>query len=89
MPDTSKATSAASGTTAAHSATQQQTQSAIDLVDRLQDFVGGLKRELRAYGDPDTAGRDTAKLANYFRDIHDCELGIARFMGVQWSPGQT
>jgi hypothetical protein len=85
VPPTPPKSDAASGMTAQASATKQQTQSAVDLVDQLEGFVSGLKRELRAYGDADTVGRDAQQLTSYFENIHSCELQIAQFMGIPWT----
>lgn len=59
---------------------------ALAFVDQLEDYVVGLKRELRSYGDTHTVGRDTARLRAFFQDIHRCELQIAQSMGIDWSP---
>src|SRR5436305_13745596 len=85
VPPTPPKSEAAGGMTAQASTTTQQTQSAVDLVDQLEQFVSGLKRELRAYGDPDTVGRDTQKLTGFFENIHSCELQIAQYMGIPWT----
>ncbi len=89
MPDTQKATAASGSAVQSTAATQKQTQSAIDLVDQMDGFVHGLRKELRSYGEPETVGRDTAKLTELFDQIWSCEMAAASALGINWTPNLT
>lgn len=77
--------SGAAGETSTVQSTRQA-QTAIDAVDRMAAFVDGLKKELRAYGDPDTVGRDVQKLQTYLNDILAAGFQVAHTMGIDWQP---
>lgn len=95
MPDTPPKMGQTTGGSFSSAATAAETKQqangtgatdALAFADQLLDYAQGLKSELRGYGDPNTVGRDVARLRQFFGNIHQCEVQIAQAMGVSWTP---
>lgn len=61
-------------------------QSALDLVDELDNKVHGLRHELRSYGEPGMVGRDAQQLRQYFDELVGFTAQIAKSMDIGWKP---